>query len=203
MSEWADLFDSRKLSFSVAALWSHACVDIFQWHGVQRCWDHIRRKCTDKWTAANCTEVRFSSLNLFFFNFLHQAWYVTADIVCLWLKKIWTGFNELFQEMLIRNRWFSSGGGLDSRGSRLLPVINVCALQVVVCFHITTIFFFVRYLLQYQEPIPCEQLVTALCDIKQAYTQFGGKELTHPIVLHLETMSQCWWCVKYCLQIRW
>ncbi|KAA8590308.1 hypothetical protein FQN60_014242, partial [Etheostoma spectabile] len=30
-----------------------------------------------------------------------------------------------------------------------------------------------RYLLQYQEPIPCEQLVTALCDIKQAYTQFG------------------------------
>uniref|UniRef100_A0A2I3GCP1 Proteasome subunit alpha type n=1 Tax=Nomascus leucogenys TaxID=61853 RepID=A0A2I3GCP1_NOMLE len=24
-----------------------------------------------------------------------------------------------------------------------------------------------RYLLQYQEPIPCEQLVTALCDIKQ------------------------------------
>ncbi|TNN58818.1 Proteasome subunit alpha type-4 [Liparis tanakae] len=32
-----------------------------------------------------------------------------------------------------------------------------------------------RYLLQYQEPIPCEQLVTALCDIKQAYTQFGGE----------------------------
>uniref|UniRef100_A0A2K6T5X6 Proteasome 20S subunit alpha 4 n=1 Tax=Saimiri boliviensis boliviensis TaxID=39432 RepID=A0A2K6T5X6_SAIBB len=31
------------------------------------------------------------------------------------------------------------------------------------------------YLLQYQEPVPCEQLVTALCDIKQAYTQFGGK----------------------------
>ncbi|CAN0321359.1 unnamed protein product [Lampetra fluviatilis] len=32
-----------------------------------------------------------------------------------------------------------------------------------------------RYLFQYQEPIPCEQLVTTLCDIKQAYTQFGGK----------------------------
>ncbi|CAB4031859.1 Proteasome subunit alpha type-4 [Paramuricea clavata] len=32
-----------------------------------------------------------------------------------------------------------------------------------------------RYLLQYQEPIPCEQLVSSLCDIKQAYTQFGGK----------------------------
>lgn len=37
--------------------------------------------------------------------------------------------------------------------------------------------FDTRYLLQYQEPIPCEQLVTALCDIKQAYTQFGGKEV--------------------------
>merc|ERR1712198_376406 len=32
-----------------------------------------------------------------------------------------------------------------------------------------------RYLLQYQEPIPCEMLVSTLCDIKQAYTQFGGK----------------------------
>ncbi|XP_077988792.1 proteasome subunit alpha type-4-like [Glandiceps talaboti] len=32
-----------------------------------------------------------------------------------------------------------------------------------------------RYLLQYQESIPCEQLVSSLCDIKQAYTQFGGK----------------------------
>uniref|UniRef100_A0A2I3HGW6 Proteasome subunit alpha type n=1 Tax=Nomascus leucogenys TaxID=61853 RepID=A0A2I3HGW6_NOMLE len=39
-----------------------------------------------------------------------------------------------------------------------------------------------RYLLQYQEPIPCEQLVTALCDIKQAYTQFGGK---HPFGVSL------------------
>ncbi|ELT98287.1 hypothetical protein CAPTEDRAFT_152113 [Capitella teleta] len=32
-----------------------------------------------------------------------------------------------------------------------------------------------RYSLQYQEPIPCEQVVSTLCDIKQAYTQFGGK----------------------------
>jgi len=52
-------------------------------------------------------------------------------------------------------------------GSRILSTEdfeNVCLL----CY---------RYLLQYQEPIPCEQLVTALCDIKQAYTQFGGKEV--------------------------
>ncbi|XP_041365598.1 proteasome subunit alpha type-4-like isoform X2 [Gigantopelta aegis] len=32
-----------------------------------------------------------------------------------------------------------------------------------------------RYLIQYQEAIPCEQVVSTLCDIKQAYTQFGGK----------------------------
>nr|CAG4645660.1 EOG090X09LQ [Lynceus sp. MCZ IZ 141354] len=32
-----------------------------------------------------------------------------------------------------------------------------------------------RYLLQYGESIPCEQLVSWLCDVKQAYTQFGGK----------------------------
>jgi len=32
-----------------------------------------------------------------------------------------------------------------------------------------------RYYLQYDEPIPCEQLVQWLCDVKQAYTQYGGK----------------------------
>ncbi|KAM6352123.1 LOW QUALITY PROTEIN: proteasome subunit alpha type-4 [Alca torda] len=42
-----------------------------------------------------------------------------------------------------------------------------------------------RYLLQYQEPIPCEQLVTALCDIKQAYTQFGGNEVKRPFGVSL------------------
>ncbi|XP_031559701.1 proteasome subunit alpha type-4-like [Actinia tenebrosa] len=31
-----------------------------------------------------------------------------------------------------------------------------------------------RYQLEYQEPIPCEQMVSSLCDLKQAYTQFGG-----------------------------
>lgn len=31
-----------------------------------------------------------------------------------------------------------------------------------------------RYALQYQEPIPAEQLVRALCDTKQGYTQYGG-----------------------------
>lgn len=44
-------------------------------------------------------------------------------------------------------------------------------------FEIYFFLFHIRYLLQYQEPIPCEQLVTALCDIKQAYTQFGGNEV--------------------------
>ena len=37
-----------------------------------------------------------------------------------------------------------------------------------------------RYLLQYQEPIPCEQLVSTLCDLKQAYTQYGGKIIYEP-----------------------
>jgi 20S proteasome subunit alpha 3 len=31
-----------------------------------------------------------------------------------------------------------------------------------------------RYLYQYQEPMPVEQLVTELCDLKQSYTQYGG-----------------------------
>lgn len=32
-----------------------------------------------------------------------------------------------------------------------------------------------RYYYAYQEPIPVEQLVRALCDSKQGYTQFGGQ----------------------------
>ena len=32
-----------------------------------------------------------------------------------------------------------------------------------------------RYQLQYQEPIPIENIVSSLCNVKQAYTQFGGK----------------------------
>lgn len=32
-----------------------------------------------------------------------------------------------------------------------------------------------RYKLSYGEEIPCEQLVSQLCDVKQAYTQYGGK----------------------------
>ena len=31
-----------------------------------------------------------------------------------------------------------------------------------------------RYMFQYQEPVPVEQLVTEMCDVKQGYTQFGG-----------------------------
>lgn len=32
-----------------------------------------------------------------------------------------------------------------------------------------------RYLFQYGDSIPCEQLVSSLCDVKQIYTQYGGK----------------------------
>lgn len=31
-----------------------------------------------------------------------------------------------------------------------------------------------RYAFSYGEPIPCEQLVNQLCDVKQSYTQYGG-----------------------------
>jgi 20S proteasome subunit alpha 3 len=31
-----------------------------------------------------------------------------------------------------------------------------------------------KYRLNYQEPIPIEQLLQTVCDLKQSYTQFGG-----------------------------
>ena len=41
-------------------------------------------------------------------------------------------------------------------------LINTCRLQAQ------------RYLFQYQEPMPVDQLVRGLCDTKQGYTQYGG-----------------------------
>lgn len=37
-----------------------------------------------------------------------------------------------------------------------------------------------RHTLQFGDPIPCEQLVMRLCDVKQAYTQYGGALPTAP-----------------------
>jgi len=42
-----------------------------------------------------------------------------------------------------------------------------------------------RYFLQYQEPIPTENIVAQLCNIKQAYTQFGGKRPFGVSVLYM------------------
>jgi len=42
-----------------------------------------------------------------------------------------------------------------------------------------------RYLFQYGESIPVEQLVSWLCDIKQAYTQYGGKRPFGVSVLYM------------------
>lgn len=32
-----------------------------------------------------------------------------------------------------------------------------------------------KHLLTYNQDMPCEQLVQNLCDLKQGYTQYGGK----------------------------
>jgi len=32
-----------------------------------------------------------------------------------------------------------------------------------------------QYLYTYNEDMPCEQLVQKLCDLKQGYTQYGGR----------------------------
>jgi hypothetical protein len=37
-----------------------------------------------------------------------------------------------------------------------------------------------KYQLAYQEPIPAEQLVRTVCDLKQGYTQFGGAHAFRP-----------------------
>lgn len=45
-----------------------------------------------------------------------------------------------------------------------------------------------RYLFQYGESIPCEQLVSSLCDVKQIYTQYGG---IFSFYFHLSCITTC------------
>ncbi|KAL7735658.1 hypothetical protein ACLKA6_002542 [Drosophila palustris] len=52
-----------------------------------------------------------------------------------------------------------------------------------------------RYQFSYGEVIPCEQLVSHLCDVKQAYTQYGGKR---PFGVSLLYMG---WDSKYGYQL--
>ncbi|MEW5319139.1 MAG: hypothetical protein WDW38_010309 [Sanguina aurantia] len=48
-----------------------------------------------------------------------------------------------------------------------------------------------RYTFAYQEPIPVEQLVKAVCDTKQGYTQFGGQRPFGVSILFAGWDEQC------------
>lgn len=102
----------------------------------------------------------------------------SSDMACS-VAGITSDANVLTNELrLIAQRW-NSGKSL-----------TFIKFSFFLCCVLWPLWFFFRYLLQYQDPIPCEQLVTALCDIKQAYTQFGGKQLLfHLIVSLLECHS--------------
>jgi 20S proteasome subunit alpha 3 len=63
---------------------------------------------------------------------------------------------KLFQ---INGQLFCAVAGLTSDANVLINKLRVSAHQ-----HVFT----------YGEPIPVEQLVTSICDVKQGYTQFGG-----------------------------
>lgn len=45
--------------FRCSVVWKHVIVS-FQWLGLQCCWDHVRCQRTNKWAAADCTEVSVS-----------------------------------------------------------------------------------------------------------------------------------------------
>lgn len=70
--------------------------------------------------------------------------------------------NSIFAEKIYRlnEDMVCSVAGITSDANVLTNELRICAQ---------------RYQLQYDEPIPVEQLVSTLCDLKQAYTQYGGK----------------------------
>jgi 20S proteasome alpha/beta subunit len=51
-----------------------------------------------------------------------------------------------------------------------------------------------RYLFAYGEDIPAEQLVQSLCDLKQGYTQYGGRE----VALDRLVIQPCLFCASPC-----
>ena len=56
---------------------------------------------------------------------------------------------------------------------RAFCYISVDGFEFKLIFSSSFSFFF-RYFLLYQEPMPVEQLVSSLCNLKQRYTQVGG-----------------------------
>ena len=77
-----------------------------------------------------------------------------------------------------------SVAGITSDANVLTHFLRLAAQRSEQLYkHTVTINMPIRYLLQYQEEIPCEQLVMRLCDLKQQYTQFGGIGLLHVVVL--------------------
>jgi 20S proteasome subunit alpha 3 len=56
-----------------------------------------------------------------------------------------------------------------------------------------------RYLLTYQESIPVEQLVQQLCDLKQGYTQYGGKWSCRQNILAQNQVRR--WVAQACVQM--
>ena len=63
-----------------------------------------------------------------------------------------------------------------------------------------------RYLYEYQEPIPVENMVKAVCNYKQAYTQFGGlryvKLYLNPILTHTTLIINQSLIIMYSLWIH-
>lgn len=74
-----------------------------------------------------------------------------------WLRVVFANANPVFS---LSSDMVCSVAGITSDANVLTNELRVIAQ---------------RYQLNYGEPMPCEQLVSYLCDIKQAYTQYGGK----------------------------
>ena len=47
--------------------------------------------------------------------------------------------------------------------------------QAFLMNNLTFFNIFQQFIFRFRESMPCEQLVSSLCDLKQAYTQYGGK----------------------------
>lgn len=99
------------------------------------------------------------------FNFFLICWFATNKknpfLKLVLLFYVMNSYCELF--LLFLSNMVCSVAGITSDANVLTSELRLIAQ---------------RYLIQYNEPIPCEQLVSWLCDIKQGYTQYGG-EICH------------------------
>ena len=109
---------------------------------------------------------------------LHQVEYAIEAInnagTCVGLKStdgvVLAAEKRVVSKLLAPSKTSEKTYTIDDHAACLVAGLNADANILIQEARVTS----QRYLFEYQEPIPVENMVKGVCNYKQAYTQFGG-----------------------------